>query len=180
MVLASFGNPYFLSQLPQSRAYVCAYGEDSPSIEQTARVLFGEDEPRGALPVTIPGLAAFGASLRYAPPAAPAEITDFACFVSLTEVQYIVTYKRGGQAAAETLAELQALPVAWVHSDDALCANAAEIKALHRLSLADAFVAAAALRQDAVLVHRDAEFAPLAASVSQELLPPKTSVAASS
>ncbi|MCX6916451.1 MAG: PIN domain-containing protein [Verrucomicrobiota bacterium] len=104
----------------------------------------------------------------------------FACFVSLTEVQYIVTYKRGGQAAAETLAELQALPVAWVHSDDALCANAAEIKALHRLSLADAFVAAAALRQDAVLVHRDAEFAPLAASVSQELLPPKTSVAASS
>ncbi len=76
MVLASFGNPYFLSQLPQSRAYVCAYGEDSPSIEQTARVLFGEDEPRGALPVTIPGLAAFGASLRYAPPAAPAEITD--------------------------------------------------------------------------------------------------------
>jgi beta-N-acetylhexosaminidase len=68
IALASFGNPYFLSQLPQSKAYLCTYGEDSPSIEQAARVLFGEEEPRGALPVTVPGLAAFGASLRYAPP----------------------------------------------------------------------------------------------------------------
>ena len=50
------------------------------------------------------------------------EVLLHACFVSLTEVRYIVIYKRGPATADETIAELKALPVRWVHSDDALCA----------------------------------------------------------
>ena len=101
------------------------------------------------------------------------ELALHACFVSLTEVQYLVTYRRGPAAAAETIAELKALPVQWLHSDDALCGSAAEIKSGHTLSFADAFVAAAALRLGAVLVHKDPEFGPLGSQVKQEVLPLK-------
>jgi predicted nucleic acid-binding protein len=65
--------------------------------------------------------------------------------------------------------------VVWLHSDDAFCDSAAALKASHRISFADAFVAAAALRVDATLVHKDPQFAALAGLVKQEMLPPKTS-----
>lgn len=61
----------------------------------------------------------------------------------------------------------------WLHSDEALCAAAAEIKAQHKVSLADAFIAAAARRLGAVLVHKDPELSALSNLVQQEMLPPK-------
>jgi predicted nucleic acid-binding protein len=44
---------------------------------------------------------------------------------------------------------------------DALLEQAAAIKACHPLSLADAWIAAAAQREGAVLVHKDPEFRAL-------------------
>ena len=82
-----------------------------------------------------------------------------ACFVSLTEVQYITAYDHGEEPARKAIADLKQLSIRWQHSDDALCASAAEVKAAHRISFADAFVVASALRWDAVLVHKDPEFA---------------------
>ena len=98
----------------------------------------------------------------------------FACFVSLTEVQYITRQDFGAEAAQKTMADLTQLAVTWVHSDGALCASAAEVKGAHKVSFADAFVAAAALRLDAVLLHKDPEFAAIPAPLKQEVLPFKT------
>lgn len=98
------------------------------------------------------------------------EMLLHACFVSLTEVRYIVIYKRGPATADETIAELKALPVRWVHSDDGLCAEAAEWKANHKVSLADAFVVAAAQRVQAIVLHKDPEMLALGALIRQEVL----------
>ena len=95
------------------------------------------------------------------------------CFVTLTEVDYITRQERGGAAADQRVRDLLDLPIQWVHSDVALCSGAAKLKAAHRISLADAFIAAATLRVDATLVHRDPEFLPLLPTLKQLVLPPK-------
>lgn len=106
--------------------------------------------------------------------AARREMEVFACFVSLTEVQYITFHDFGDEAATKAIADLKRLVITWLHSDDALCASAADVKAEHKVSFADAFVAAVALRADATLIHKDPEFAPLISVLKQEMLPPKT------
>ena len=95
------------------------------------------------------------------------------CFVTLTELEYIRTQERGSSNAAELLAFVRSQPVAWHHSDDALCSAAAKLKAAHKLSFADSFVAALAEQLGATLVHKDPEFLPLADAVKQRALPPK-------
>lgn len=65
--------------------------------------------------------------------------------------------------------QLQSLPIAWVGCSDGLLERAAAIKACHPLSVADAWIAAAAQQEGAVLVHKDPEFTPLTRiSISQE------------
>ena len=53
-----------------------------------------------------------------------------------------------------------------------LLIRAASIKATHRLSLADAWIAATALELDATLVHKDPEFEKLL-ELKEERLPYK-------
>ena len=95
-------------------------------------------------------------------------------FVTLTEVEYITTQKEGAEAARQRVADLIALPIQWLHSDAALCSEAAKLKAAHKISFADAFVAATAARLDATLIHKDPEFGALAGVVKQQMLPPKS------
>ena len=64
-----------------------------------------------------------------------------------------------------------ALPMEWVRDSDALLLKAAEMKALYSLSLADAWIAACALEQGAMLIHKDPEFH--AVPLEQEVLPLK-------
>ena len=97
-------------------------------------------------------------------------------FASLTEVEYITAQEEGTEAARQRLADLNALPVQWLHSDAALCHEAARLKAAHKISFADAFVAATARRFDATLVHKDPEFHTLTGEVKQHMLPPKSGV----
>mgnify|MGYP001587443794 FL=1 len=96
-----------------------------------------------------------------------------ASFVSLTEVEYITLQEEGQEAAQERLAEVRTLSIRWHHSDDALCSAPAKLKAAHRISFADSFVAALAQRLDATLVHKDPEFSTLTDMVKLEMLPPK-------
>lgn len=95
-------------------------------------------------------------------------------FASLTEVEYITAQEEGAEAARQRLADLNALPIQWLHSDAALCHEAARLKAAHKISFADAFVAATAARFDATLVHKDPEFLSLGSEVKQHALPPKS------
>jgi ribonuclease VapC len=96
-----------------------------------------------------------------------------ASFATLTEVDYITTQEEGAEVARQRLADISAMPVQWLHSDAALCHEAARLKTAHKISFADAFVAATARRFDATLVHKDPEFRPLAREVKQHMLPPK-------
>ena len=104
----------------------------------------------------------------------------YACFVSLTEVQYIKTYDDGVEKARRIMNAIQRFPISWIHSDAALCASAAELKAAHTISFADAFVAAAAVRAGGVLLHKDPQFKALTGILKHEMLPPKAPTAASS
>ncbi len=101
-----------------------------------------------------------------------------ACFATLTELEYVRTQERDTQQAAELLAFARSQRVTWHHSDDTLCAAAAKLKAAHKVSFADAFVAATAQRLDATLVHKDPEFDALKGVIKLQALPPKTAAGA--
>ena len=93
----------------------------------------------------------------------------FACVITLMEVFYRV-WKDEGEAAGRT-AYLQclALPLQWIHESSALLERAAAVKATHPLSLADPWIAAAALEAGAVRVHKDPEFEKLAELIDERL-----------
>jgi len=131
-------------------------------LDTSAIMSFIEDEP-GADQVQI---ALFDADAG--------NLSLYGCFVTLTEIEYITRQEQGEAVAEQRVRDVRELPIRWVHSDDALCSAAAKLKASHRISFADAFVAAAAQRFDAVLIHKDPEFAPLAPNLKQRLLPPKS------
>ena len=101
-----------------------------------------------------------------------------ASFATLTELEYIRTQECDAQQAAELLAFARAQRVTWHHSDDTLCAAAAKLKAAHKVSFADAFVAATAQRLNATLVHKDPEFDALKGVIKLQSLPPKAGAGA--
>ena len=106
------------------------------------------------------------------------DATLHSSFVSLTELEFITTQRFGTDKARELLESVEDKPVRWHQSDRALCAEAAKLKAAHKVSFADAFVAATAKRVDAVLIHKDPEFAALAGVLKLHGLPPKSGKAA--
>jgi len=89
--------------------------------------------------------------------------------MSLMEVLYRVWKDEGERPARLADAQLQSLPIAWVGCSEGLLEQAAAIKACHPLSVADAWIAAAAQQGGAVLVHKDPEFRAIN-SLAQEWL----------
>lgn len=85
----------------------------------------------------------------------------FGCFMSLMEVFYRVWKDESEQEGRLAYQQCLSLPIEWIHEHRALLEKAAEIKACHQLSLADAWIAATAILQGALLVHKDPEFAAL-------------------
>ena len=100
-----------------------------------------------------------------------------ASFVTLAELEYMTTQRHGAARAQLFLRDVKTWPIHWHHSDDALCSAAAKLKAIHKISFADSFVAALAQRLDATLVHKDPEFDALVGEVKLHALPPKGGVA---
>ena len=100
-----------------------------------------------------------------------------ASFATLTELEYIRTQERDAQQATELLAFAKSQPVKWHHTDDALCSEAAKLKAAHKVSFADASVAATAKRLNAALIHKDPEFDALQNILKLHRLPPKSGAA---
>jgi beta-N-acetylhexosaminidase len=64
VAVVSLRSPYDAMAFPDVPAYVCAYTTRDVACRATAEVLAGGRPPRGALPVTVPGLFAIGAGLR--------------------------------------------------------------------------------------------------------------------
>ena len=82
----------------------------------------------------------------------------FACFITRMEVFYRVWKDEGEGSGRLAYEQLQSLPIAWVDQTEALLLEASRIKALHRLSVADAWIAAAARLSRSTLLHKDPEF----------------------
>src|SRR5262249_11207027 len=66
--VVAMGSPYLAMDFGNIQTYICTYS-NAPSSELSAvKVLFGELQPRGKLPVTLPGVAPRGTSLpNFAP-----------------------------------------------------------------------------------------------------------------
>ncbi|MDQ3811025.1 MAG: beta-N-acetylhexosaminidase [Chloroflexota bacterium] len=56
LVVVALRTPYDLLRAPWLPTYVCAYTSVAPVAAATAEVIFGEQPPRGQLPVDLPGL----------------------------------------------------------------------------------------------------------------------------
>lgn len=95
----------------------------------------------------------------------------YGCFMTLMEILYRVWRDEGEEEGRLAYQQCLALPVQWLHESEPLLLRAAEIKALHSLSVADAWIAASAVHSGAVLVHKDPEYASV--PVAQETLPLK-------
>jgi predicted nucleic acid-binding protein len=95
-------------------------------------------------------------------------------WLSILEVVYISQREIGEEEALMRYALLKQLraKIVW-EADESLLLNAARIKAAHRLSLADAIIAAIAAQNKAVLVHKDPEYEQLQDMLEMEILPYK-------
>lgn len=65
VIVAAMRNPYDLTAFPQVNGYVATYGNKAISTKALARVLTGEVNPSGKLPVTIRDLFDYGFGLGY-------------------------------------------------------------------------------------------------------------------
>jgi ribonuclease VapC len=101
------------------------------------------------------------------------EIVVLVSFMSFMEVYYITLQERDENEAQARLDLMAALPGLRVDSTAALGLLAGELKAKHRLSVADAWIAALARERNATLVHKDPEFEQVEASLKMLKLPYK-------
>ena len=93
----------------------------------------------------------------------------YACFFSRMEALYLVWKDEDERAGRLAYEQLKALPLQWVEASEPLLEQAASIKARHSLSLADAWIAAAAQQVGATLMHKDPGFRAIA-NLPQEWL----------
>jgi CubicO group peptidase (beta-lactamase class C family) len=63
-VLVSFGNPYVLSDLPDTDAHVLGWYNSSYQINGVVPALFGASQVKATLPIEIPGMYPLGAGLE--------------------------------------------------------------------------------------------------------------------
>ena len=101
------------------------------------------------------------------------EAVVFISFMSFMEVYYITLQERDEKEALARVNLIAALPVLRIESNEALNVMAAELKAAHRLSVADAWIAALAKERGATLVHKDPEFKQVETEIQVLELPYK-------
>ena len=94
----------------------------------------------------------------------------FVSIINLGEILYITERRGGVSKAQDVLALIRQLPVEILPADEQAVFSAAHIKASYTLSYADAFAVAAALRESAVILTNDPEFATVESIVTVEWL----------
>lgn len=94
----------------------------------------------------------------------------------LLETHYVTLQKRGQAEADRRIALIKQLKVEILWGmDESTLLTASKLKAERRVSLADAIIAAFAIRRGAVLMHKDPEFDALTGLLPMEALPCKAS-----
>ncbi|MFZ9947698.1 MAG: PIN domain-containing protein [Vulcanococcus sp.] len=86
----------------------------------------------------------------------------YACFLTRMDVLYRVWKDEGESSGRLAYEQLKALPLQWIEASEPLLAAAGGIKARHPLSVADAWIAAAAQQVGATLLHKDPQFRAVA------------------
>jgi predicted nucleic acid-binding protein len=94
----------------------------------------------------------------------------FVSVINLGEVYYIVGRSKGIPEADSVIEDLEQLSLKVIPADRSAVLRAASLKAVHRLSYADAFAMAAALALDATVMTGDPELIALAEHVRVEAL----------
>jgi predicted nucleic acid-binding protein len=102
------------------------------------------------------------------------QIELFVSTVSLIEIFYITIQEQGQLIASERLQLLKVLPFTIADVEQSSIEAIGELKAIHRVSFADACIAGLAVTQKAILVHKDPEFEQLK-TLNQIALPYKNS-----
>lgn len=95
-------------------------------------------------------------------------------WVTLMEMMYISRQETSEQTALKRYAAIKqmGITILW-EANEPLLLIAARLKAEHRISFADAIVAATAIHQKAILLHKDPEYDALQGQVEMEALPYK-------
>ena len=93
------------------------------------------------------------------------------CSITLMELFYTAARAKGEDSAVRLVALVKGWPLEWVYPDEKLLLQAGRLKAIYRLSVADALVAAVAKLRSATLVHKDPELEPLRGQVDMLSLP---------
>ena len=94
-------------------------------------------------------------------------------FMTFMECRYRLWKDQGQKAADDIFRSLYHLPAVRVDVDDRLLMTASELKAQHRISVADSWIIATAITRNATLVHKDPEFDALSDKVAMKTLPYK-------
>jgi len=103
------------------------------------------------------------------------QVTTLVPWTVLMETYYI-TLREEGQAEADrriALIRTMKVRILW-DMDESMLLTAAKLKAEYHISLADAIIAAYAIRYNAVLIHKDPEFEALTGLLRMEALPYKS------
>jgi predicted nucleic acid-binding protein len=87
--------------------------------------------------------------------------TVIVSFMALMEYLYISLIRYGEETARQSYLHLTLLPVTIVESDEETRLLASEFKAGCNVSVADAWIAAASAKNNAILVHKDPEYEAL-------------------
>lgn len=101
------------------------------------------------------------------------EILITIAFITLTEIFYITLQEQSEKEARQRIELIRSLSVKIEESHDELNMTAGRLKANHRISLADSYIAAVSQLRDAVLVHKDPEFEKVAPAIIEQRLPYK-------
>jgi predicted nucleic acid-binding protein len=94
-------------------------------------------------------------------------------FMTFMECRYRVWKDHGQSAADELFRSLSLLPITRIDVDDTLIMTASELKAQHKISVADSWIIATAITRNATLVHKDPEFETVSDRVAMKTLPYK-------
>jgi len=92
------------------------------------------------------------------------------CMINFGEVLYTIERRRGFATAQSVQSLIESMPITLLNATRNLVLDAAHIKANHAISYADAFVVAAAVQEDAVILTGDPEFQTVESIVTVEWL----------
>jgi predicted nucleic acid-binding protein len=93
----------------------------------------------------------------------------FGSFMTRMELLYLICREEGEEAARGALRLVESFTIEWITCEPSILEVAAQLKARGRLSVADSWIGATAISRQAVLIHKNPEFANFP-EIAQEAL----------